>query len=59
MNLYRFTQAGIFLALTWPGFFLSTRLGSLVTQPAVENHGLASESEQNLVSRKGRHDEHK
>lgn len=31
---YRFTQVGDFLALTWPCFFLSTLLGSRVTQPA-------------------------
>ena len=31
----RLTQAGIFLALSLPAFFLSTLLGSLVTQPAV------------------------
>ena len=31
---YRLTQAGIFLALSLPGYFLSTRLGSRVTQPA-------------------------
>lgn len=29
-----FTHAGIFLAFSFPGFFLSTRRGSLVTQPA-------------------------
>ena len=39
---YRLTQVGIFLAFTWPGFFLSTLLGSLVTQPAVENTGSAN-----------------
>lgn len=33
---YLFTQAGIFLALTCPGFFLSTRRGSRVTHPAVK-----------------------
>ena len=32
---YRLTQAGILRALTWPCFFLSTVLGSLVIQPAV------------------------
>lgn len=31
---YLLTQAGIFLALSFPGFFLSTRFGFLVTQPA-------------------------
>lgn len=34
-SLYLLTQAGIFLAFTWPGFFLSTILGSRVTQPAI------------------------
>lgn len=32
---YRFTHAGIFLAFSFPGFFLSTRRGSRVTQPAI------------------------
>lgn len=31
---YLLTQAGIFLAFTWPVFFLSTLLGSRVMQPA-------------------------
>lgn len=35
---YLLTQAGIFLALTFPGFFLSTLLISRVTQPAVVNY---------------------
>ena len=35
LYIYRLTQAGIFLALSLPGFFLSTRLGSRVKQPAV------------------------
>lgn len=30
----RLTQVGILRALTWPVFFLSTFLGSRVTQPA-------------------------
>lgn len=38
---YLFTQVGIFRALTWPGFFLSTRRGSRVTQPAREKISLA------------------
>lgn len=32
---YLLVHAGIFLALSWPGFFRSTRLGFRVTQPAV------------------------
>jgi hypothetical protein len=32
----RLTQVGILRALTWPGFFLSTFLGSRVTQPAAD-----------------------
>ena len=35
---YRFTQAGIFLAFNFPGFFLSTRRGSRVMQPAKNHH---------------------
>jgi hypothetical protein len=35
-NSQRLTQVGILRALTWPGFFLSTFLGSRVTQPAVK-----------------------
>lgn len=31
----RLTQVGIFLALTWPGFFLSTFLGSRISAPAM------------------------
>ena len=31
---YRLTQVGILRALTWPGFFLSTFLGSRVMVPA-------------------------
>ncbi len=34
--VYLLTHAGIFLALTCPGFFLSTLLGSRVTHPATE-----------------------
>lgn len=32
----RLTQVGILRALTWPGFFLSTFLGSRVMQPAMQ-----------------------
>lgn len=38
------THAGIFLALTWPGFFLSTLLGSRVTHPALRNAGFSNGS---------------
>jgi hypothetical protein len=38
---YLLTHAGIFLALTWPGFFLSTLLGSRVIQPAAQETELA------------------
>lgn len=34
--VHRLTQVGILRAFTWPGFFLSTFLGSRVTQPAIE-----------------------
>jgi hypothetical protein len=39
---YLFTQVGFFLALRWPGFFLSTLLGSRVMQPAVNEIKLAA-----------------
>lgn len=38
LKRYLFTQAGIFRAFSLPGFFLSTRRGSLVTQPAECHH---------------------
>lgn len=41
---HRFTHAGILRALTWPCFFLSTVLGSLVMQPAFLKAGFRAGS---------------
>lgn len=40
----RLTQVGILRALMWPGFFLSTFLGSRVMQPAVERLAIGFQS---------------
>jgi hypothetical protein len=39
---YRLTQVGILRALTWPGFFLSTFLGSRVMVPAKKQSAIGS-----------------
>jgi hypothetical protein len=40
---HRLTQVGILRALTWPGFFLSTFLGSRVIVPAKKQSAIGSE----------------
>lgn len=52
-HVHRFTQAGIFLALTWPCFFLSTILGSRVTHPAEEEKSSQSLSHVEQLGRAG------